>query len=259
MNALIQPGPYPPAGAAPAIGWPASLDRPAAEQLAAIAAVAAGYGVNLLYSILIAPVMMALTTRLRGGLASPLGLTWRHRRGARRVAVHGVRARPRRPRAAGVRRARPDAGGRGGEPAVGVDALGRRAVRLGWPAAVRCRWSRRAAGLSRPISGGPGSNVRWARRNAGQPPLASARNGRDRDFEAEPDGRRSRSDRRVDRWLMSPSFANGPCWPRPSAVKDGRGPSTPSCMHARTRPTVPTCVCAWLAPATPASGRQWYR
>lgn len=62
-----------------AIGWPASLDRPAAEQLAAIAAapqaVAAGYGVYLLYSILIAPVLIALAARLRGGLASPLGMT----------------------------------------------------------------------------------------------------------------------------------------------------------------------------------------
>ncbi|MBL8329291.1 MAG: DUF4386 family protein [Rubrivivax sp.] len=63
----------------PAIGWPASLDKPAAEQLAAIAAapgaVTAGYGVYLLYSILIAPVMIVLASRLRGGLASPLGLT----------------------------------------------------------------------------------------------------------------------------------------------------------------------------------------
>lgn len=63
----------------PAIGWPASLDKPAAEQLAAVAgapgAVIAGYGVYLLYSILIAPVMIALAARLRGGLASPLGLT----------------------------------------------------------------------------------------------------------------------------------------------------------------------------------------
>ncbi|MFO0295388.1 MAG: DUF4386 family protein [Rhodospirillales bacterium] len=63
----------------PAIGWPASLDRPAAEQLAAIAAtpgaVAAGYGVYLLYSVLIAPVMIALAAQLRGGLASPLGAT----------------------------------------------------------------------------------------------------------------------------------------------------------------------------------------
>jgi hypothetical protein len=63
----------------PAIGWPASLDKPAHEQLAAIAgapgAVTAGYGVYLLYSVLIAPVMIALAARLRGGLASPLGLT----------------------------------------------------------------------------------------------------------------------------------------------------------------------------------------
>lgn len=63
----------------PAIGWPASLDNPAAQQLAAIAAapgaVSAGYGVYLLYSILIAPVMILLAARLPGGLASPLGLT----------------------------------------------------------------------------------------------------------------------------------------------------------------------------------------
>lgn len=116
MNAMTQPLPYPPADTAsappvssstprpmraralgalliaegllalapiailgPAIGWPGSLDKPAAEQLAAIAAapgaVTAGYGVYLLYSILIAPVMIALAARLRGGLASPLGLT----------------------------------------------------------------------------------------------------------------------------------------------------------------------------------------
>ncbi len=63
----------------PAIGWPASLDKPAAEQLAAIAAapaaVTTGYGVYLLYSILVAPVMIALAARLHGGLASPLGAT----------------------------------------------------------------------------------------------------------------------------------------------------------------------------------------
>jgi hypothetical protein len=63
----------------PAIGWPASLDKPAADQLAAIAAapgaVTAGYGVYLLYSVLVAPVMIALAARLRGGLASPLGAT----------------------------------------------------------------------------------------------------------------------------------------------------------------------------------------
>lgn len=63
----------------PAIGWPASLDRPAAEQLAAIGAapgaVAAGYGVYLLYSVLIAPVLIGLAAHLRGGLAAPLGAT----------------------------------------------------------------------------------------------------------------------------------------------------------------------------------------
>lgn len=64
---------------APAIGWPASLGRPAADQLAAIAAapgaVTAGYGLYLLYSILVAPAMIGLAARLRGGLASPLGMT----------------------------------------------------------------------------------------------------------------------------------------------------------------------------------------
>ncbi len=64
---------------APAIGWPASLGKPAAEQLAAIAAapgaVMAGYGLYLLYSILVAPVMIGLAARLRGGLAAPLGMT----------------------------------------------------------------------------------------------------------------------------------------------------------------------------------------
>ncbi len=63
----------------PAIGWPASRDKPAADQLAAIAAapgaVTAGYGVYLLYSVLVAPLMIALAARLRGGLASPLGAT----------------------------------------------------------------------------------------------------------------------------------------------------------------------------------------
>jgi hypothetical protein len=63
----------------PAIGWPASLGNPASEQLAAIAgapaAVTAGYGVYLLYSILVAPVMIALAARLHGGLGAPLGAT----------------------------------------------------------------------------------------------------------------------------------------------------------------------------------------
>ena len=64
---------------APAIGWPASLGNPAAQQLQAIAAapgaVTAGYGLYLLYSILVAPVMICLAARLGGGLASPLGAT----------------------------------------------------------------------------------------------------------------------------------------------------------------------------------------
>lgn len=63
----------------PAIGWPASLDKPAVEQLAAIAAkpeaVVAGYGLYLLYSVLIAPALIAMAALLRGGLSSPLGAT----------------------------------------------------------------------------------------------------------------------------------------------------------------------------------------
>lgn len=62
-----------------AIGWPASLGAPAAEQLAGIAAhpaaVALGYGVYLLYSLLVAPVMIGLAARTFGGLASPLAAT----------------------------------------------------------------------------------------------------------------------------------------------------------------------------------------
>lgn len=62
-----------------AIGWPASLGRPPAEQLAAIAAapgaVAAGYGVYLLYSLLVAPVLIGLAGRAFGSLASPLAAT----------------------------------------------------------------------------------------------------------------------------------------------------------------------------------------
>ena len=62
-----------------AIGWPESLDKPAAEQLAAIAAapggVALGYAVYLLYSILVAPVMIGLAARTFGGLSQPLGAT----------------------------------------------------------------------------------------------------------------------------------------------------------------------------------------
>ncbi|MGL6112975.1 MAG: DUF4386 family protein [Rubrivivax sp.] len=62
-----------------AIGWPASLDKPAAEQLAAIGvnadAVALGYGVYLLYSILVAPLMIGVAARCFGGLHGPLAMT----------------------------------------------------------------------------------------------------------------------------------------------------------------------------------------
>jgi hypothetical protein len=62
-----------------AIGWPASLDNPPAEQLAAIGAhadaVALGYGVYLLYSVLIAPLMIGLAARVCGGLHHPLAMT----------------------------------------------------------------------------------------------------------------------------------------------------------------------------------------
>ncbi len=59
-----------------AIGWPASLDLPAAEQLSRIHAepnaVALGYGLYLLYSVLVAPLMIWLAARLCGGLQHPL-------------------------------------------------------------------------------------------------------------------------------------------------------------------------------------------
>jgi Domain of unknown function (DUF4386) len=56
---------------APAIGWPASLGNPAREQLLAIAAkadaVQLGYSVYLLYSVLIAPIMIAMSVSVFGG------------------------------------------------------------------------------------------------------------------------------------------------------------------------------------------------
>jgi hypothetical protein len=62
-----------------AIGWPASLDLPAAEQLAAIHAnagmVAFGYGVYLLYSVLVAPAIIGLAARTFGGLAGAVPAT----------------------------------------------------------------------------------------------------------------------------------------------------------------------------------------
>jgi Domain of unknown function (DUF4386) len=58
----------------PAIGWPASLRNPAADQLMAIArapqAVALGYGVYLLYSVLLLPAMVLIARRIYGGLVS---------------------------------------------------------------------------------------------------------------------------------------------------------------------------------------------
>jgi Domain of unknown function (DUF4386) len=62
----------------PAIGWPASLRSPAAQQLVAIAgaptAVALGYSVYLLYSVLILPVMTLLAWRCSGSLGRLLAV-----------------------------------------------------------------------------------------------------------------------------------------------------------------------------------------
>ena len=59
----------------PAIGWPASLRSPAAQQLAAIAsaptAVALGCTVYLLYSVLILPVMVLLAWQCSGSMGRP--------------------------------------------------------------------------------------------------------------------------------------------------------------------------------------------
>jgi len=63
----------------PAIGWPASLRAPASQQLQAIAAqpgaLAAGYGIYLAYSILIAPALIGLAYLKLGGLARPLAFS----------------------------------------------------------------------------------------------------------------------------------------------------------------------------------------
>jgi hypothetical protein len=62
----------------PAIGWPASLNAPAAQQLVAIGkapeAVAAGYGVYLLYSVLVLPVMALVARRAFGSAAHPMAM-----------------------------------------------------------------------------------------------------------------------------------------------------------------------------------------
>jgi len=76
-DALLSFAPVAVLGAA--IGWPASLDNPAAEQLAAIHAsagmVALGYGLYLLYSVLVAPVMIGMAAKVFGGLHRPAAAT----------------------------------------------------------------------------------------------------------------------------------------------------------------------------------------
>lgn len=63
----------------PAIGWPASLGMPAAAQLQGIHAqpemVSLGYGVYLVYSVLVAPLMIGLASRTFGGLAGSWAAT----------------------------------------------------------------------------------------------------------------------------------------------------------------------------------------
>jgi hypothetical protein len=58
-----------------AIGWPASLDAPAAQQLSAVAAapegVRLGYVLYLIYSIAVAPLLIVLAARTWGSLAHP--------------------------------------------------------------------------------------------------------------------------------------------------------------------------------------------
>ena len=62
----------------PAIGWPASLRAPAAQQLAGIlgapVAVTLGYAVYLLYSVLVLPVMVLLAWRCSGSLSKPVAV-----------------------------------------------------------------------------------------------------------------------------------------------------------------------------------------
>jgi hypothetical protein len=62
-----------------AIGWPASLDAPAAQQLAAIGAapdgVRLGYVLYLLYSMAVAPLLIVLAARTWGSLAHPAAAT----------------------------------------------------------------------------------------------------------------------------------------------------------------------------------------
>lgn len=77
VDALLSFAPVVILGAA--IGWPASLGKPAADQLAAIHAnasmVALGYGAYLVYSILVAPVMIGLARRAFGNNGGALSTT----------------------------------------------------------------------------------------------------------------------------------------------------------------------------------------
>ncbi len=70
FTGLMALAPFPILG--PAIGWPGSLDSPAATQLTAIgksaAAVAVGYSVYLSYSLLFLPALAMATHALLGGL-----------------------------------------------------------------------------------------------------------------------------------------------------------------------------------------------
>jgi hypothetical protein len=77
VDALLSLAPVAILGAA--IGWPDSLRLPAAEQLALVHAhadaVTLGYALYLLYSVLVAPVMIGLAARTFGGLQQPLAAT----------------------------------------------------------------------------------------------------------------------------------------------------------------------------------------
>lgn len=74
VTGCLSLAPFPVLG--PSIGWPGSLDNPAAEQLAAIGhaphAVAAGYGVYLLYSLLFLPALGLAAHRLLYGFSRSL-------------------------------------------------------------------------------------------------------------------------------------------------------------------------------------------
>jgi hypothetical protein len=76
FTGLMSLAPFPILG--PAIGWPGSLDNPAATQLTAIgtsaAAVATGYSVYLAYSLLFLPALAMAAHTLLGGFSRSLAL-----------------------------------------------------------------------------------------------------------------------------------------------------------------------------------------